>query len=369
MEGKGGKTEKATGKKKGEARKKGQVARSNDVNVSVGLIAVFSVLIIGGPHFLKGLEHMLSQNLSTVGDTSKVSDAGLEPMIHSSLGSFASAVAPLVGTAAVAGILASVAQVRFKWSMQALKPKFTMLNPVHGIKKLFGVNGLVETIKALVKLAIVGGVAFMAIWSQLPHLGSLVGIPPNELLSEVGHRIQSIAIRVVAVLALLGILDLIWQRRKFAKSLMMSKEEVKQEARQADVAPELRGAIKRKQFEMARRRMLADIPTADVVIVNPTHFAVALRYDPLLPAPQVVAKGVDHIAAAIRAAAKEHDVPIIENPPLARTIYREVEIGTMIPEVLFVAVAEVLAFVFRTAKGRARAKARAATARRRLATT
>jgi flagellar biosynthetic protein FlhB len=140
----------------------------------------------------------------------------------------------------------------------------------------------------------------------------------------------------------------------------MTKEEVKQETRQADIAPEMRGAIRKKQFQMSRKRMLAEIPTADVVIVNPTHFAVALRYDPLLPAPEVIAKGVDHIALAIRAVAEEHGIPLVENKPLARTLYREVEVGRMIPEALFVAVAEVLAFVFRTAKGRARARRRAA---------
>jgi flagellar biosynthetic protein FlhB len=142
----------------------------------------------------------------------------------------------------------------------------------------------------------------------------------------------------------------------------MTKEEVKQEARQADVPPEVRGTIRRKQYEQARRRMLAEVPTADVVIVNPTHYAVALRYDGAAPAPELVAKGADHIAAAIRAAAEEHGVPLVQNAPLARTLYREVELGTMIPEALFVAVAEVLAYVYRTAGAHGRARSRRATA-------
>jgi flagellar biosynthetic protein FlhB len=365
MAEKDGRTEKATGKRKRESRNKGQVAKSQDINHAVGLMAVFAVLIIGAPRMLSGFESMLSQHLSTVGNAQNtVTNQGLEPMIRATLETFLVSIAPVVAAAAVAGVVANIAQVKFKWTFAAIKPKFNVLNPVHGIKKVFGMNGLVETGKALVKLSVIGGVAFMAIWSDLPQLGSLVGIPPNEILSQVGNRVESIALRVIVALMILSIGDMIWQRKKLAKSMMMTKEEVKQEGRQADIAPELRGAIRRKQFQMSRRRMLAGIPTADVVVVNPTHFAVALRYDPELPAPEVIAKGVDHIALAIRAAAEEHGVPLVENKPLARTLYREVEMGQMIPEAMFVAVAEVLAYVYRTASGRARARRRQAAARR-----
>ena len=156
---------------------------------------------------------------------------------------------------------------------------------------------------------------------------------------------------------MLAIADLLWQRRKIDKSLRMTKEEVKQEARQADLAPEVRGAIRRKQFQLARRRMLAEVPTADVVVVNPTHYAAALRYDGTKPAPELVAKGVDHVAAAIRAAAEEYGVPIVTDPPLARTLYRQVELGAQIPDELFAGVAQVLAYVYRVA-GRRRHAAR-----------
>ena len=156
---------------------------------------------------------------------------------------------------------------------------------------------------------------------------------------------------------MLAIADLLWQRRKIDKSLRMTKEEVKQEGRQADIAPEVRGALRRKQFQLARRRMLAEVPTADVVVVNPTHYAAALRYDGTKPAPELVAKGVDHVAAAIRAAAEEHGVPIVTDPPLARTLYRQVDLGAQIPEELFAGVAQVLAYVYRIA-GRRRHAAR-----------
>ena len=358
MSGRDGKTEKATGKRKGDARKKGQVARSHDVNSAVGLIVVFAVLVIGGLHILAELENMLASSLANSGHTANVTPSAIEPMMLNAMETFAIMIAPIVCAAAIAGILTSVAQVGFKWSSQALRPKLSSLNPAHGLKRLFGPSGLVETGKALVKLVAIGGIAFLGVWSQMSNLGSLVGDPPAQILSEIGHRVESLAWQVLVVLSVLAVGDMLWQRRKLAKSLMMSKEEVKQEGRQTDIAPEVRGAIRKRQFQLARRRMLAEVPTADVVIVNPTHFAVALRYDGNLAAPEVVAKGVDHIAAAIRAAADEHGVPQIENAPLARTLYREVQLGEMIPEALFVAVAEVLAYVYRTAKGRARARRR-----------
>jgi flagellar biosynthetic protein FlhB len=348
MAEKDGRTEKATGKRKRESRNKGQVAKSQDINHAVGLMAVFAVLIIGAPRMLSGFESMLSQHLSTVGNAQNtVTNQGLEPMIRATLETFLVSIAPVVAAAAVAGVVANIAQVKFKWTFAAIKPKFNVLNPVHGIKKVFGMNGLVETGKALVKLSVIGGVAFMAIWSDLPQLGSLVGIPPNEILSQVGNRVESIALRVIVALMILSIGDMIWQRKKLAKSMMMTKEEVKQEGRQADIAPELRGAIRRKQFQMSRRRMLAGIPTADVVVVNPTHFAVALRYDEQrMRAPLVVAKGQDLIAARIREIATEHSVPIFEAPPLARVLHRNVDIGAEIPTSLYQSVAQVLTYIY-----------------------
>jgi len=154
---------------------------------------------------------------------------------------------------------------------------------------------------------------------------------------------------------LIGIIDFTWQRYQHEKSLKMTKEEVRQESRQSDLAPEVRGAIRRRQFARARQRMIADVATADVVVTNPTHFAVALRYDGSRPAPEMVAKGVDLVAAAIRKAAEDAGVPVLQNPPLARALHKEVEIGQMIPDSFFAAVAEVLAFVYRTARRRRKA--------------
>jgi flagellar biosynthetic protein FlhB len=257
---------------------------------------------------------------------------------------------------ALVGVLANVAQVRFKVTTHVIKPQIKKLNPLQGFKKMFGPQGLFEAAKATAKTSVIGIVVFLAIWPKLPDLAVLVGLPPAALLTELAQSILAIGFRAAGAFAVIAAVDYIWQRRQHEKSLKMSKDEVKQEARQSDVAPEVRGAIRRRQFEQARRRMLADVPTADVVVTNPTHFAVALRYDGTKVAPEVVAKGADLIAKAIREAAAEHDVPIVSNPPLARKLYREIEIGHLVPEDLYAAVAEVLAFVFRTA-GRRRRKA------------
>jgi flagellar biosynthetic protein FlhB len=352
MAEKDGRTEKATGKRRQEARRRGQVARSSDVNSVVGLVAVFAVLVLGASRLLGELTNLLQHSLGHLSDGGDLSTTGVQSVALSSIRSFLLIILPIAGVAAVAGITANVAQVRFKWSSEALRPRFSMLNPKNGLKRIFGLNGLVETGKTVAKLGSIGGFAFIAVWSQIPQLGSLVGIAPSDMLGQIGTRIERVTVEVVAVLLVVAALDVVWQRRKLEKALMMTKEEVKQEARQTDIAPEVRGAIRRRQLQAARRRMLADVPGADVVIVNPTHFAVALRYDPAQPAPQVVAKGADHVAAAIRAAAEEHGVPLVSNPPLARTLYRQVDIGQMIPEALYVAVAEVLAYVFRTARRR-----------------
>ncbi len=359
------KTEKATPKRRSEARAKGQVARSHDLSSTAALLAAFAALVVGGPHMLSQLEAIVTRGLAQSGDTKLATQAGLGSVTSWAIGAFAAAVAPVFIAACLAGVLANVAQVRFKITLAALQPNFKRLNPGSGLKRLFGTTGLVETAKALVKLTVIGGVAFLTVWPKLPHLGALVGIPPASLLSQLGGQVVSIVTRVGGMLMGLAVLDWLWQRHKLEKSLRMSKAEIKQEARQADLAPELRGAIKRKQFQAARRRMMADVETADVVVVNPTHFAVALRYDGSTPAPELVAKGVDHTAAAIRAAAEEHGVPIVSDPPLARAVYHQVELGAMIPEELFAGVAEVLAYVYRIAGRRTRARR---SARKALAT-
>jgi flagellar biosynthesis protein FlhB len=351
----GDKTEKPTPKRRQKAREEGQVARSVDVNSTAVLLATLAVLAITGPSLLAKCEAIMAAGLARSGDPSLTSSGGTRSLLGWAMSSFASAAAPVLLAAAAAGILASVAQVGLRFSAKSLKPSFHKVNLAKGLKRMFAPSQVVELLKSLAKMTAVGVVAATAIWSRIGTMGTLVGMPPGELLVELSKLVLSIAIRVGAAMAVIAVLDYAWQRHKHEKTLKMTKQEVRKEAKESDVAPEVKGQIRRRQSEGARRRMLADVPSADVVVVNPTHFAVALRYDGKRAAPEVVAKGVDHLALQIRKIAEEHGVTVVHEPPLARALYRDVELGQMIPEELFTAVAEVLAFVFRTAARRRRA--------------
>ncbi|MFN8224932.1 MAG: flagellar biosynthesis protein FlhB [Gaiellales bacterium] len=349
------KTEKATPKRRQEARERGQVARSTDANTAVVLLATVAGLIVLGPRMLRGLEETLQEGLLRISDPQLAEDEnGLHGLAIWGLTALTKAIAPLVAVALAAGLLASIAQVRPKLTPKALKPSFRKLDPLQGLKRVLGPQGLVEAGKATAKTAVVAIVAFLAVWPQLPVFGSLVGLSPESLMSVTGSTVKPVVLKATLALVLIAAVDVWWQRFRLAKSLRMTKDEVRREAKQQDVSPEVRKAIRRKQFEAASRRMLADVPTADVVVTNPTHYAVAIRYDGSKPAPEVIARGVDLVAKAIREVAKEHGVPVLENPPLARALYADVELGQMIPEAFFSAVAEVLAFVYRTSGRRSR---------------
>jgi flagellar biosynthetic protein FlhB len=348
------KTEQATSKRRQKAREEGQVARSIEINSVAVLLATLGALAATAPRLLDQCERIMAGGLARTANPELASAEGIRSLISWGIRSTATAAAPVVLAAVAAGILASVAQVGVRFSRKALKPSFSKINLFSGLKRMVAPSQLVELAKSLAKTAAIGTVAGLAVWHRLPTLALLVGASPGRLLAELAQLVFAIAIRVAAALAVIALLDYVRQRYKHEQSLKMTKEEVKKEAKESDVAPELKGQIRRRQSDAARRRMLADVPTADVVVVNPTHYAVALRYDGKRPAPEVVAKGVDHVALAIRRAAEEVGVTIVHEPPLARALYRDVELGQMIPEQLFTAVAEVLAFVFRTA-GRRRA--------------
>ncbi len=349
------KTERATPKRREKARNDGRVARSTEVNQTAVLLATLLVLAFEAPKMLASCERIMHDGLARTGNPGILDGGvGLGGLSSWGMTSVLHAAYPVALAAAGAGVIAGVAQAGFHFRTKALKPSFSKLNVARGLKQMVSKQKGVELVKSLAKLAIVGTVAGMTLWSRLPKLGLLVGMPPGQLLVTLAHLIFSIAIRVVAVLALIAILDLVWQKRQFANSLKMTKQEVKNEHKEQDLPPEVKSKIRSKQAEQARRRMLAAVPSADVVIVNPTHYAVALKYDGSKTAPEVVAKGLDHLALRIREVATEHEVTIVHQPPLARALYRDVDLGEMIPEEFFSAVAEVLAFVFRTAKRRRR---------------
>ena len=238
----------------------------------------------------------------------------------------------------------------------AIKPDFKRINPVSGAKNLFGSRIVFELGKSIAKVAVVGIVAGMALIPELTSLGASVGTPPGALGRLMGTSAIAIAQRAAIAYLLIGVIDFVYQRHRHEKQLKMTKQEVKEEFKQHSLPPEVRSALRRRQMQIARARMMAAVPQADVVVTNPTHYAAALSYDGTKPAPVLVAKGQGYVALQIRKIAEENDVAIVPDPPLARALHASVEVGQMVPEEMYAAVAQVLAYVYRVA-GRKKAMA------------
>jgi flagellar biosynthetic protein FlhB len=343
------KTEKATPKKREEARKKGQVARSVELNGAVVLLAALVALPATAPLLLNQTVTACRRSLALLTDPGIVSRDGIWTLAQQIAVPAALGVLPIGCACMLAGVVANVAQVGFKPSTHGLKPDFKRLNPVSGAKNLFGKRAAVETIKGLLKVGVVGAVAALAVLPKLHEFGALIGMTPGELLPALATNVLHVIQRAGIAYLVLALLDYGYQRHKHEKDLRMGKQEVKDELKQQGLPSEVRSAMRRRQMQAANRRMMDAVPTADVVVTNPTHYAVALRYDGTRTAPEVVAKGMDHVALRIREAAKAAGVPIVPDPPLARSLHASVEIGHLIPEELFHAVAQVLAFVYRMA--------------------
>jgi flagellar biosynthesis protein FlhB len=342
-------TEKATPRKRADARKKGRVARSAELNGATSLMAGLLALGSFGPGIAQRCEQAMRAAFSAIGDPRGRSLHGVAGSVGADV---LLAVAPVALACMCAGLIANVAQVGFKPSPGALKPDPSRINPLRGAKNLFGVGALVEAVKAIGKVLAVGAVVFVVLRGRMDGIAGLVGSGPSEIGAELATDAMAILRYGGLGWLLIAIGDYAWQRRRFEKSLRMDRQEVKQEAKEHQLPTEVRGAIRRRQTQLARSRMMAAVPEADVVVTNPTHFSVALKYDPARAAPEVVAKGQDHVALRIRALAREHGVPVVPDPPLARALHGSVEVGAQIPEELYQAVASVLAFVYRLAARR-----------------
>ncbi len=346
-------TEKATAKHRKEAREKGQVARSADLGGSVVLVAGLLALSITSGRMMGAVNSGFRAFFGDISDPSRVVTlSGVNQLTHSALSLIATAVLPVALTCMFAGALAGIAQVGLRPTPQAIKPDFRRINPVSGAKNLFGPNAIFEAVKAIAKVAVVAAVAALAILPGLTALASTVGISPSQLGVVFGHRAMGVAQHAAFAYLVIGVIDYAYKRHRHEKQLRMTKQQVKDENRQYGISAEVKSALRRRQMQAARARMMAAVPDADVVVTNPTHYAVALVYDGSKTAPEVVAKGKDLIAAQIRRVAEENDVPIVPDPPLARALHQSTEIGQVIPEEFYAAVARVLAFVYRRA-GRA----------------
>jgi len=259
------------------------------------------------------------------------------------------AVAPIALVCVIAGVLINLVQVGLKPMPGAIKPDVKKLNPLTGAKNLFGPNMIAEAIKNTVKVLAVGGIAMLALFPKLQEVAGLVGMPAAELLPHLAEEILHVAQRAALAYLVIAFADTIYQKWRFGKQMRMEKQEVKDEFKQQELPSEVRSYQKQRGMELSRARMMDAVPTADVIVTNPTHFSVALRYDNANLAPVVVAKGQDILAFKIRELAKERGVAVVPDPPLARALYSSVEVGHMIPEEMFQAVAQLLAYVYRVA--------------------
>ena len=340
------KTEPASQQKLEKAREDGDVPRSRELGTCTLLLAAGAGLWVTGDSMVRNLNRMLVAGLAL--DRAQVYDFELlSARIAGNLGDLLLAFAPLAGILIMVALFTPMLIGGWLFSSKALMPNFGKLNPLTGIANLISKNSLVELGKAIGKALVVGSVSYLVISSQFNAVIGLGMEPLSTGASHLGHLLLTTFIAIVGGLILIAAIDVPYQLWHYADKLKMTRQEIRQEAKESDGNPEIKAKIRQMQREMAKRRMMSEIPTADVVVTNPTHYAVALRYaDGKMGAPRVVAKGADAVAARIRAIAGEHNIPTLEAPPLARALYQHAELGDEIPEALYTAVAEVLAYVF-----------------------
>jgi flagellar biosynthesis protein FlhB len=338
----GERSEKATPKRRKKARRDGQIGNTPELGAWLGMLAATFVV----PHVAQSVMKTGTETLIQVGATIRSPDVGRAMSVAGTAarGAF-SAVLPMALLIALVGVVSVAGQGGFVIAPKLLKPKFSRLNPLSGIKRMFGGHAVWTLLKALLKTSALALMVTVAVRRLIPTLMGSGSLPLSAL---VGISVST-ALTVLRYAAITGLVlagaDYAVVRKRNNKQLKMTKQEVKEEHKGTEGDPRMKGAIRSRQMSMRRNRMMADVPNADVVVVNPTHVAVALRYDPARGAPRVVAKGADHTAARIRALAEEHRIPMVSDVPLARTLYQVCDIGQEIPPELYKAVATVLAFI------------------------
>lgn len=340
------KTEPASPRRLEKAREEGDVPRSRELATCTLLLGAGAAFWFTGGRLIKELNALLAAGLSF--DRDMAYDMNLlfeRSVVH--LVDLLIAFAPVALVLIVVALMSPLLIGGWLFSAKALQPNFGRLNPIKGFGNMFSVRALVELLKAIGKTILVGWIAWLVVRYEIDAVMALSVEPLQSGTEHVGHLLLASFMFIVSGLILIAAIDAPYQMWQHAKKLMMSRQELKQEMKESDGNPEIKAKIRQQQREMARRRMMAEVPTADVVVTNPTHFAVALKYaETGMRAPRVVAKGADEVAAKIREIAAENNVVLLEAPPLARALYRHTDLGDEIPESLYIAVAEVLAYVF-----------------------
>lgn len=345
----GEKTEEATQARREDFRKRGQVAYSKELGSSLFLLASAGAIFLLSKFFFGELYELFKFSYGPELITA-IRSGDILPALRLAGTKLMMLLAPVMGITLFIGVGSTVMQIGFLSVEDALAPNFDKINPLEGAKRLFSLRNVVEALKAILKLCLIFGIVYLVLKAEIWNIPKLISYSVEQLVHYMGSvtvkLFGSIGVAMVALTAA----DYFFQRWDLEKKMMMSKQEVKEENKSREGDPLIKARIRRVQREMANRRMMDKVPQADVIITNPTHIAVALKYGENLPAPQLIAKGGDLIAEKIKAIAKEHRIPIVENKPLARTIFKTMKLGQVIPRELFVAVAEVLSYVFKLRK-------------------
>jgi flagellar biosynthetic protein FlhB len=347
----GEKTESATPKKRQEARKKGQVAKSMELPAAFILFFSFFSFYLFGSYMkdkvVKLFNHIFLNEL-----TMDVTIGNVQVLFGNLVIQGLLLLAPIMILVVVIAVLGNYMQIGFMITGEPLMMKFSKINPIEGFKRMFSLRVVIDFLKSLLKLSVIGYVVYTTIWGEKARILEMGHIPLESSISFIWSIILQLGIKIGVILIIIAIFDFIYQKYEFEKSIKMSKQDIKDEYKKSEGDPLIKGKIRQRQRQMAMQRMMQEVPKADVVITNPTHYAIAIKYDAgNMQAPTVLAKGADYIALKIKEIAKQNGVITMENKPLARAIYAQVEIGDTIPAELFQAVAEVLAYVYKI-KGR-----------------
>jgi flagellar biosynthetic protein FlhB len=346
------KTEDPTSRRLDEARNRGQVANSREVN-NLLMLGVFSlsVLLFGGT----AADAIYKAAMPFI-ESPDLVPADFEHLVRLGwklLGVLLVAGAVPLALALIAAIGAGYLQFGLVFSADGIMPKLDKISPLAGLKRMFSMRSLAEFVRGLLKLAVVGAVAMLLILPEVAHLNKLIGMEMVQLLGETKALLAKLLIGVVSIVAAIAAIDVIYQRLQHMREMRMSRQEIKDEFKETEGDPLVKGRLRQLRMERTRRRMMAQVPQSDVVVTNPTHYAVALKYDPgSMGAPKMMAKGIDQMAQKIREIAKEHGIPIVENPPLARGLFAAVDVDQEVTPEFYKAVAEVISYIFKLKRRR-----------------
>ncbi|MDY0187851.1 MAG: flagellar biosynthesis protein FlhB [Syntrophus sp. (in: bacteria)] len=339
-------TEEATPKRREDARKEGQVAKSRDLASVAILGSCLIYFYFGSGHFVSSLMDLMKNSFSHM-NSHIVTAENIQPLFFSAFFKTISLLAPFLLTVCIAAFLANVMQVGLKVSTKAVQPKWAKIDPLKGFARLFSMQSLVEFVKSVLKMAIVGFVAYLTVRNELTEILPLANQTVWAIVVYIGKTSFKILLTTCWVLIVLALMDYLYQRWEFERNLKMTRQEIKEENKSTEGDPIIKARIRRLQREMAKKRMMANVPKADVIITNPTHLAIALKYDQnSMVAPAVVAKGAGYIAEKIKEIALEHGITTLENKPVAQVLYKTVDVNGTIPDSLYRAVAEILAYVY-----------------------